>query len=302
MSEDNNKPEQQNIPQEDDLIAIPTEPVQVQNIPWAKKHWGDFKKAYKHAYMNIVVLPLKNDSEETLIDRLYRWSDFPLATQVFPFFAYRAIEKRLLGQFYVCQVGINYLLQHFNYIQYPGYKSESKEKQLLTELVESLCLSGISTGLAALLPRTNRFKFGYYLLTTCIIGIPAAIGSIWCRRDSLKNGLPIFDDYLQIKGTSKRAATMAASEVGISRFLLGFSQYTLPILLMKPFETRFNMAFYSWQKTLLFTELSFMASLFLTSCNCAVFMPFSKIHGGIYKDNEGKQQDLKEDLLFFKGI
>ena len=56
--------------------------------------WDKFKsntlKSIRISYMNWTYLPRWNGEEETAVDKLFRYSHFPMATQVFTYFAYRA--------------------------------------------------------------------------------------------------------------------------------------------------------------------------------------------------------------------
>ena len=65
----------------------PTEPKQI-------SIWDKFKsntlKSIRISYMNWTYLPRWNGEEETAVDKLFRYSHFPMATQVFTYFAYRA--------------------------------------------------------------------------------------------------------------------------------------------------------------------------------------------------------------------
>lgn len=99
---------QQN-PQESQVESLPQQQdIEISEQPQQsglKSRWIDFKKAYMHAYLNIVSIPLKKDeNKESVVDRIYRYSDFPLLTQVFPFFAYRALEK-----VFCTQIRIHYI-------------------------------------------------------------------------------------------------------------------------------------------------------------------------------------------------
>ena len=180
---------------------------------------------------------------------------------------------------------------------------ESKEKQMGMELCESACLSAVSTGCAMLMNKFPHNKY-YYLLSMLVLGVPSVLGALWSRRKDIREGIPLFDNYLQIQGKSRAAAQKATSEICASRFVLGITQFTLPLLCIRPVERRYNMFFYTFQKNLFFTELCFLCGLFLSSASCAIFMPFGTLKKGTYVDNEGKtvSVDPQESNYFFKGL
>lgn len=50
-------------------------------------------KSIRISYMNWTYLPRWNGEEETITDKLARYSHFPMATQLFAYFAYRAASQ-----------------------------------------------------------------------------------------------------------------------------------------------------------------------------------------------------------------
>lgn len=125
----------------------------------------------------------------------------------------------------------------------------------------------------------NKFPHNkyYYLLSMLVLGVPSVLGALWSRRKDIRyapcfyysfsrEGIPLFDNYLQIQGKSRAAAQKATSEVFflfycimmqicVSRFVLGITQFTLPLLCIRPVERRYNMFFYTFQKNLFFTGI-----------------------------------------------
>lgn len=59
--------------------------------------WDKFRsntlKSIRISYMNWTYLPRWNGEEETPVDKLFRYSHFPMATQLFTYFAYRAASQ-----------------------------------------------------------------------------------------------------------------------------------------------------------------------------------------------------------------
>ena len=56
---------------------------------WDKWRSNTFK-SIRISYMNWTYLPRWNGEEETVEDKLFRYGHFPMATQLFTYFAYRA--------------------------------------------------------------------------------------------------------------------------------------------------------------------------------------------------------------------
>lgn len=67
-------------------------------LKW-KKTIGNTLKSMRISYMNWTYLPRSTGEEETIQQRLLRYSHFPMATQLFAYFAYRA----------ACQVDLDLL-------------------------------------------------------------------------------------------------------------------------------------------------------------------------------------------------
>lgn len=72
----------------------------------------------------------------------------------------------------------------------------------------------------------NKFPHNkyYYLLSMLVLGVPSVLGALWSRRKDIRyapcfyysfyrEGIPLFDNYLQIQGKSRAAAQKATSEV-----------------------------------------------------------------------------------------
>lgn len=59
--------------------------------------WDKFRsntlKSIRISYMNWTYLPRWNGEEEKPVDKLFRYSHFPMATQLFTYFAYRAASQ-----------------------------------------------------------------------------------------------------------------------------------------------------------------------------------------------------------------
>ena len=64
-------------------------------VPSWKKAMSNTLKSMRISYMNWTYLPRSTGEEENIPQRLLRYSHFPMATQLFAYFAYRA----------ACQVG-----------------------------------------------------------------------------------------------------------------------------------------------------------------------------------------------------
>ena len=64
-------------------------PPQKQVSKWDKLR-SNVLKSIRISYMNWTYLPRWNGESETWDERLFRYSHFPMATQAFAYFAYRA--------------------------------------------------------------------------------------------------------------------------------------------------------------------------------------------------------------------
>ena len=185
----------------------------------------------------------------------------------------------------------------------------------------------------------NKFPHNkyYYLLSMLVLGVPSVLGALWSRRKDIRyapcfyysfsrEGIPLFDNYLQIQGKSRAAAQKATSEVFFYSIVLWYRFVLLALcwvllnslchccasdLLSDDITCSFthskriySLLVFSHPIHSHWLELCFLCGLFLSSASCAIFMPFGTLKKGTYVDNEGKtvSVDPQESNYFFKGL
>lgn len=72
-------------------------------VPNWKKTMSNTLKSMRISYMNWTYLPRSTGEEETVPQRLLRYSHFPMATQLFAYFAYRAACQVEHYEFVICR-------------------------------------------------------------------------------------------------------------------------------------------------------------------------------------------------------
>ncbi|KAK8804061.1 hypothetical protein WA171_000154 [Blastocystis sp. BT1] len=279
-------------------IAAPVKPVSA----W-DKFVSTTLKSIRISYMNWTYLPRSTGEQETWQQRLLRYSHFPMATQFFAYFAYRAACQNLYGRFFLYSTGIQYFLQDLNYTHSPMYRVQNPEKQMLMQLGEAVVLGALSTAIATRIHKVPHRSFMYYFISTSTVMVPSMLGVVWSRRKHLTEGNMTFSQSGVVLGKNQKAGIEGTCLVACSRALMSVANVTVPLQLISLFE-RNNMVFFTPLKGIIFTELAIIASCLLTPIAMGLISPIGTIEQEVQSPSEDEKkppETVKEEVFYFRG-